>query len=396
MKHILKKLLLKPPHVKWCSQTIYQSLLGTIKLYEFTNEKIWEERSDKLLNILLEIQQADGGFDIGYDFNFGMLHKKGESTSPEMVGLLAMLEYGRVFGFSKRLNECCRKAVVWIVNNSIKINDQEYYIPYAPYSTNKVMVYNGTSFVCGALGYYIGLTGINDKKLNDIYNGMITYLYRKLTHVNDKGSFWYYYDQDRQDINPSKKLKIDNYHQMQQVEMHAYSQYVYPNELQLKLINKASKYVINIFNKEGTVPYTNNIKDFGGGIHLWGFSSILSALSFVNHKEQLVSDYEINNLKRYVFNFIIKNGWNGEFFYPILDKNGSPILKDYMVRSDAWVFNSLSSLLSDTTFINDRQAILDVLTKCYVNMESVNFSGKETHASTKQTRLISSIINKFK
>lgn len=397
MKKIIKQTLLKPPYVKWCSQTIYQALLGCIKIFEVTRDGKWEARAKELLNILFEIQQKDGGFDIGYDFNFGMLHKKGESTSPEMVGLLALVEYGRVFGFSDDLNKKCYKAVQWITDNAVAVDGDEFYAPYAPYSTKNVMVYNGTSFVCGALGYYLGIVGDKDPKLIAIYEGMVKYLQRNLTYSkNPEGAFWYYYDQKRKDIHSLQKLKIDNYHQMQQVEMHAYAQSVYPLPLQLSMIDETSQYILNVFSEQGTVPYTNNPKDFGGGIHLWGFSSIISGLVMAKKVGVLIDDSNVNSLILFVQNFILDKGWNGQYFCPIVSKNGLPLMTDYMVRSDAWVFNSLASLLSVGLPGSNNEVILGVLSKCYNKMCQANFSGKETHASNKRTRVIASLINKLR
>lgn len=397
MKTIVKSIFFKPPYVKWCSQTIYQALLGCIKLYEATREDKWKFRATDLLQILCDIQQSDGGFDIGYDFDFGLLHKKGESTSPEMVGLLAMLEYGRVFGFSDTLIEKCNKAVDWVVEKVINVSENEYYSPYAPDSTNEIMVYNGTSFVCGALGYYLGIIGNNDPKLVSIYEGMLKYLHRVLSHTHDvEGAFWYYYDQNRTDILSPQKHKIDHYHQMQQVEMHAYAQLVSPNSLQLEIIKLASLYVMNIFSKEGIVPYTNNPKDFGGRIHLWGFSSIISGLTMSEKLRVDLDPVLLNELRRSVLDFILEKGWKDPFFCPVLSREGNPVFNNHMVRSDAWVFNSIASLLSVSSFIDRKEELINILDKCYKKMKQVDFSGPETHASNRRTRFISSIINRVK
>ncbi|ATP57962.1 hypothetical protein CPT03_16580 [Pedobacter ginsengisoli] len=397
MKQLIKKAILNPPFVKWCSQTIYQSLLGCIKLYEFTSDSKWKFRADDIFEILYTIQQEDGGYDIGYDFNFGLLHKKGESTSPEMIGLLATVEYGRVFGFNDKVRDSCDKSINWIKKYAINCGDEGYYIPYAPYSTSNVMVYNGTSFVCGALGYYLGILNItNDSELICIYNGMVKYLDINLLNSDRYlGRFWPYYDQKRTDIKSPQKDKIDNYHQMQQVEMHSYAERVCPAFRQDKLIRDAANYVVDIFDQEGIVPYTNNPKDFGGGIHLWGFSSILSGLILAN---RVLKDNpkSIDRVIESVVKFIIDSGWNGKYFYPVVSIQGNKMSDVYMVRSDAWVFNNLASVLDYKTIKIDKNALVNILDRCYVMMHSVNFSGKESHASSLRTRFVGKIIKLFK
>ncbi len=396
MKKIIKKLLLKPPYVKWCSQTIYQSLLGTVKIFELTGEKVWEDRSRELYEILSKIQQPDGGFDIGYNFDFGLLHRKGESTSPEMVGLLAMLEYGRVFGFNDNLICNIEKAIGWIEKYSIKIDNDYVFIPYAPYSTAKVMVYNGTSFVCGALGYYLGLLNKKNTRLENLYYGMIKYLDQKLIkNQNYAGRCWFYYDQERTDIIKEKKNKIDYYHQMQQVEMHCYSQFVAPHKAQLSIIRDASLYVIDVFEKEKIVPYTNNSNDFGGNIHLWGFSSILPAV--IQAKKILTEELKgSEELCKFTLDFILDKGWNGKSFYAEVNRDGIGVEADYMVRSDSWVFNSLATYLCFSKNDYRKEEIIEVLDICYNTMANVNFSGLESHASTLKTRVVGKTFTFFK
>ena len=43
-----------------------------------------------------------------------------------------------------------------LVDFAFDMGDGKVAIPYGPYSIEKVMVYNGTSFACGALGCYLG------------------------------------------------------------------------------------------------------------------------------------------------------------------------------------------------------------------------------------------------
>lgn len=396
MKELVKRILLKPPHVTWCSQTIYQALLGCIKLYEASTDVKWKTRALHLCGILKKIQCEDGGFDIAYDFNFGMLHRKGESTSPEMIGLLAFVEYGRVFGFDEELKEHCDSAVEWILRNS-KWEDELCYVPYAPHSTSSIMVYNGTSFAAGALGYYLGILGSTDANIAKTYHGMVKYLDSVMlrSHTIPNGRYWPYNDQKRTDIGVEKLNKIDHYHQMQQVESHSYGQMVAPHELQTTMIVDAVDYVSRVFEDNGYLPYTNNSADFKGLVHVWGLSSTISGVLMCQKVTGETRSQWVSMLE-YVVDFLINKSWNGKFFCPVLDKNGIPRSSVYMVRSDAWVFNSLAGLmLSKEVFQSDPKILGPILDKCYDLMEMVNFSGPESHASTRRSRFISSIAKRI-
>lgn len=102
-----RKLLLRIPRIAlspakkvFSSQTVYESLLACMALYELTGGEFWLENCKHLCKLLIGIQQPDGGFDIGYNFRFGEnLAKKRqlESTTPEVVGLYALCKYHDMF-----------------------------------------------------------------------------------------------------------------------------------------------------------------------------------------------------------------------------------------------------------------------------------------------------------
>lgn len=383
IKNFILSLLFNPPYVHYCSQTIYQALLGSLKMYQYTNEEKWKIRSQLLVSKLIKIQQEDGGFDIGYEFNFGLLHRVGESTSPEMFGLISLIAYGKTFGFDTVMTSI-EKAVDWIKRFVIKIDHGLYAIPYAPYTTKEIMIYNGTSFSAAALGYYLGILG-DRNSLEEIYVGMIKYLFNNLeVSTNNKGKFWYYKDQNRTGLSENDKIKIDYYHQMQQVEVHAYAQSVNPIQTQKELIECAADHILDKQNKNGSLPYTNDDRFFKGNIYIWGFASVISG--FLKAAEVIPKrkeEYQYAALN--ASNFLIKHAWNGNYFEPVINKFGEHIkFQKYMVRSDAWVFSSLASLYG---FKPDKY-IYNILDKCYLKMHSADFSGPETHASTKKTRYI--------
>lgn len=387
----LKNKLLRAPYVSFCSQTIYQALLGSIKMFEKTRDSKWKERSNYLIEVLIQIQCDDGGFDIGYDFNFGKLHKKGEATSPELIGLLAFVEYGRVFGYES-VRDNIEKSLEWIKHFSIQIDENEWAIPYGPYSINQVMVYNGTSFACGALGYAIGEMKLDNKEYTTIYNGMVNYLYNQLSD-SAIGKYWYYNDQSRSDLTVLARNKIDYYHQMQQVEIHGYAQQVKPNSVQEKLIEAACDHVMSIQNRDGSIPYTNDPESyFAGNIHTWGFSSAISG--FIKGSE-LIKDKADNYLDAALkaLDYLIDNAWNGDYFEAVLNDNGEKYsYSPYMVRSDAWIFNALAESYNTLSY----EGLDDIIEKTFCKMEEVDFSGPESHASNIRIRSIGKIVKLLK
>lgn len=342
---------------------------------------MWEVRAKNILRILLNIQRPDGGFDIGYDFNFGRLHKKGQSTSPELVGLVALSEYARLFD-KTQVEQPALRAVEWIRKHALDLGEGKMAIPYSPYTINEVMVYNGTSFACGALGCYLGQFD-GDGKLRGVYKGMVKYLENVMSKdENLPGQFWYYCDQSRDDLDDLRRIKIDYYHQMQQVEMHALAQQACPTDLQLNIIRDAADHIVALYERHPIIPYTNDPRFFKDRIHLWGLSSVVSgmleaAVSIPDRCEQ----YHAVAID--VLDWIVRYAWNGQHFEPILQKDGGRVEPShYMVRSDAWVFNALASTVKHI----GECSWIDIIEKCYHKMESVDFSGPESHASNRRVR----------
>lgn len=389
IKKTIKPILLRPPYIRHCSQTIYEALLGCCRMWESTSDLRWRTRADRLLEILLSIQQPDGGFDIGYNFNFGQLHRKGQSTSPELVGLVALSEYARLFG-KEQVAPAAEKASNWIRIHSMDMGDGKIAIPYSPHTIKEVMVYNGTSFTCGALGCYLGQFG-GDDELRHIYHGMVRYLESVLSRdENLPGRFWYYCDQSRTDMDDLRRGKIDYYHQMQQVEMHALAQQAFPVEIQIKIIRDVADHIVDLHHRLSVVPYANDIIFFNNQIHMWGLSSVASGLlEAANVIRERQNEYR--RVARKVLEWIVEYSWNGEHFRAILNQDGSSVKPCYyMVRSDAWVFNALaasSKYLGNIPWEG-------VIESCFNKMNSVAFSGPESHASNALARVIRAVRNR--
>ncbi|MFH0755884.1 MAG: hypothetical protein V2B15_01180 [Bacteroidota bacterium] len=371
--------------MKYSSQTIYQTLLGCLRIWDRTGDGRWKDRAALLCEVLLRIQKPDGGFDIGYDFDFGRFHRKGQSTSPELVGLSALVEYYLRFGGAD-VARAAHRAADWIRVNSMAMNDQGWAIPYGPYSTREVMVYNGTSFAAGALGVYLSV--FPDDELENIYHGMNKYLFHVLSaSTGMPGKFWYYSDQGRSDLTESQRTKTDYYHQMQQVEMHAVAELCLSSPLQKEMIRLASEHVAYLQEPDGLVPYVNTENHFEH-IHLWAYCSCASGFIMAG-KIMERERPEYNERAVRVLNWILDHSWNGDYFYPIVAKDGQVVDSNFYVRSDAWVFNTFSLAVREG--LNPEQ-YLGICEKVYSSLGKADFSGIENHASGKRIRVARRIL----
>ena len=400
MRGPLRKLalatVLRPPYVEHCSQTVYEALLGCCRMWDATGEARWAERSHALAQLLLDIQQPDGGFDIGYEFNFGQIHEKGQSTSPELVALVALSEYARLFeGDSpdgSSVAAAAGRAAEWVRYHALDIGDGRFAIAYSPLTVNEVMVYNGTSFACGALGCYLGTFG-SDDGLRRIYEGMVRYLRDVLaTEADSAGAFWYYCEQSRADLDDVSRRKVDYYHQMQQVEVHALAQQRSPVDEQAAMIRDAADHVAALGEVHRVIPYCNGHAYFKGLVHLWGLSSVvpgmLEAAAAVPDRAEAYRAVALKTL-----DWILEYGWNGDHFEATLTAEGAPLdHSPYMVRSDAWVFNSLGAAQKEW----GEGPWTQIAEACYGRMAAVDFSGPESHASRKLTRALVGAYAKLK
>lgn len=385
MKNIIWRMLsatlLRPPCVRYCSQTVYEALLGCLRLWDATADEGWKDRADTVCQILLKIQCPDGGFDIGYDFNFGRLHKKGEATSPELIGLLALVEYYKHFQ-GNDVERAARRAANWIRSNAMRGSDDRWAISYSPYTIKEVMVYNGISFAAGALGTYLNV--FPDAELKKIYHGMNRYLYDVMaSDPVAPGRFWFYSDQSRDDLTDLQRDKIDYYHQMQQVEMHAMAELRLSSPVQTEIIRAASEHIVWKKDNFGRIPYANRKEHFKD-LHLWGFCSCASGFLMAG---KVLSDRstKYRACAEEIYDLIFKYAWNEnkKYFYPVVSWNGIATDKRYYVRSDAWVFNAFSLAVLEGI---QKEKYLSVCEKCFERMARVDFSGIENHATCLRKR----------
>lgn len=369
--------------VQYCSQTIYQSLLMTLNMYKITKEKYWFDEAKKTKDILIKIQQNDGGWDIGYYFNFGYRHNKGESTSPELLSIVALIRFWEVEQ-DKNVENAIQRGIDWIISNSIRV-ENDWAIPYGPYSIKKVVVYNGISFAQAPLAMWAKYEkDLNRKnKLIEIYKGMNRYLEKNVVYTKDGG--YMKYSIPRPDMTQEQVDKIDYYHLAQQAEMHFYANEYYPDENAFKIYKSFIDYLLYLHKTNNVIPYVNN-NLFKNNVHVWGYASTLNA--FI-----LEAGFEYKKAAMFTKDWLLKYSFNKNYFYPVLSSDGLVIDKNYYPRSDAWVLHALSMYYA----IEKEKKLEKIINKSYKKLSNSDFSGLENHANTHFRRLISKyLISKIK
>lgn len=367
---ILKALFFRVPYVRYSAQTVYKSLQACNYLYDATDDIKWQHQATKLIRLVSKIQQKNGGFDVGYNYQFGSTnyHKKGQALSCETTALMVVKMTDTFSNLNLEKETILEKGLNWILFNVVSLSNEKCAIPYCPDVTKEISIINGTSFTCSALA-------LNDNSVitHDIYLKMINYLYYSLISVEGfRGKCWPYFDIST-NASLATEIKIDYYHLAQQIEVHAIAQQYNPNDLQLKLIEETSEFLISIFEKERDIIPYDNLNIFGGYIHSWGVSSIIPAMIevsklFSNNKKYL-------DLAHFTMNWLIDHAWNGEFFYDILTKQGKPLSTDYMIRSDAWCLQACAAYTKEF----GKGEWFDIAERCYERISLKNFSGKEKH-----------------
>ena len=378
IKQQIKKLVLKPKWVKYCSQTFYESLFFCINMYKITHDEGWKREGLYIIKKIRQIQQKDGGFDIGYEFNFGKIHKKGWSSAPECKMLVSLIDFGSIFGFEDVI-DIIDKGIQWILNNSIQINKNKEKIPYCPKSSKETMVYNGVSFVLAPLAMYYKYIK-QDKKIKEIHDRYINYLYDEFEWKN---GYWKYSDQKRKDLTNISRIKIDNYHLGQQLEMHCRSYDSLANPKNKKIIDKLSDYLITLHKQSNPnpMPYLNFVSNQEQGVHLWGYASLINGF---------LSYYQISKKKEFllaskqIFDWINEFAWLSTSFVCVYNNNTKNIDKNFYPRSDAWVINNLSNYLN----YNLKEEPLARVKKAYRKIKNQNFSGFENHTTTNIKKII--------
>src|SRR4051812_47905064 len=99
MRSTLRKIgystLLRPKYVRKSSQTLYETTLGCLALHHALGERAWLDEAIKAGRLLIDNQLPDGGFDIGYEFDFGKQRGLQQATAPECKAVVALAQLYR-------------------------------------------------------------------------------------------------------------------------------------------------------------------------------------------------------------------------------------------------------------------------------------------------------------
>jgi hypothetical protein len=328
----------------------------------------------------LAVQSADGGFDTGYEYDFGLIKPKFQSSSPELLGLIALCQWEQLFHDGRVANPAGR-AVDWATANARAFEDGIWAIPYAPLTDERIMIHNGTSFAAAALGCHLGVFA-SDPELHEIYCGMLRYTERALVSApGEPGRYWPYADQSRHDLSAEQRRRVDYYHQAQQIEAHAIAQQLSPSEIQSRIIRDATEHLLYVCDQHEIPPYYR--KGLDDPIHIWGLGAVIPAMLEASIILPDRRDHCVAVARR-VADWILEHSWNGEYFYPVVGRTGEVILEDYMVRSDAWTFNAMAA--AEAHLGPGRWS--SITRTCFQRIAACDFSGPENHASTAMSRRI--------
>ena len=411
MKNKIIKFINSPEANILSSQTMYESLMANINMFTISKELEFKKESMKIGYKLLNHQNKDGGFDIGYNFIFGhniVKKLKKESTTPELVSLFALVELSKILDTNQKedndLNEkiikSCKKSVEWIEKHLVNF-DYGSAIPYAPLTTTNIHITNGVSFTIGALANYINHFDKENKELKETLLKMNKFMYENLEE-NDNGSYWPYFWQNSPHINDNpRKTKIDNFHIGQQLRYHAFSLKKYRDQFNEKIVNGVTKYLINEIKDDGKLSYVIVNGKHSGTINSWGYSSVIKGLIEASSFE-FVDKNEINNKISTMVNILIDHFWNGEYFYPIVEKKSFSVIdSNFYPRSDAWVAHSLSYVLKynqSEKFLdeNKKNEISYIVSSVLLKIATHDYTGYENHTVTKKKLYFSAVINSIK
>lgn len=389
-KNFILKIVNKPEANILSSQTLYESLFYLINTYEQEDEKVKKEElkvnANALALFICDYQLKDGGFDLGYDFIFGKgLHKKNlkEGTSPELLSISALALYYKKIEADPIILNSIRKGLDWVFARVIKV-DNDYAIPYAPDSYDKVHITNATSFAISSLALCINLFDENiDKKIEAYVNGMYRFMSKQLEYKNETSAYWPYFylngtDQELALVND----KVDNYHISQQLYHHVLAQQYVPSNTNLDTIKFVLNYLISLVDEEGFAPYTHAAGKTSDKVDVWGFSSLIAGFSICS---TYLENNESADCAKKVYNYLMEYCYNGNYFSPIILNSTKTVFDNHFYpRSDAWVIHALSEYRN---ICSENEHISQVSSQVFLLIKKNEFKGLENHTITTRKKI---------
>jgi hypothetical protein len=401
LKDIVLKYVNRPEDSVLSSQTLYECLFFAINREKQCGNKYWFYKATNVARMIIDTQLDNGGFNIGYNFQFGRGLKKSaerEGTTPEILSVTALNEYLNNFrpliddGFAAECEAAIEKGLLWLNKYCVE-NEFGVAVPYAPETTNFIHITNATSFALSALSTTkIGSTDVLDaESRNKLVFGMYEFMNSQLrSDIGMSGKYWpYFYDGGSSEERALGNEKIDNYHIAQQLFFHCVSQRFVPNATNLDIIERVTLYLIQLVESDGFVPYTIHKGAKSNKVDTWGYSSVVMALcaskEFVQHE---ATDSAINRCIRYLRLYCRSE----DHFIPIVN-NISKHAHDsnFYPRSDAWVIHAFSEAAEFCS-----QEDLFFCDQVFAKIENDGFSGKENHTLTFRKKVFASMVYLFR
>lgn len=379
LRKIAYSTVLRPKHVRQSSQTLYETVLGCRALFEATNEVVWRDRASMAAKLIIANQLPDGGFDIGYKFDFGKQRGLKQATAPETKSLIALSEVYSAEPDSA-ISDGVRSAREWILKNTVWLDDGAAYLPYCPGVSGDLMVYNGVSFGAGALAGAIKALG-HFPGVAETLRGYVKFLAKQMVIDGaTAGGGWFYSAVQA----PPSTRRIDYYHQAQQIDCHLYANSVLYDPTQEKMIRDATAHLVAVADRHTVLPYYSTETGPDSKAAIWGLASVVPALLRAASQLRIdgARDVALRQLE-----WIIEKSWTGEHFYEVVHLNGDRGHEGYAFynpRSDAWVFEALAVAYVAT----GKAHYLNFATQVYDRLAAVDFSGYETHAMTMGKRAV--------
>lgn len=333
----------------------------------------------RIVAIVRKIQRPDGGFDIGYAFNFGLLHAKGESTAPESLMLVPLI-LCKQLEFDVSVTDVIERGIRWILERMVYVDERSAYMPYGPDRSKDVIVYNGTSFAQAPLSMWGSITG--RAALLQHSEDMVRYLAERA--FSSGSGLVMPYSEPRIGMLKEEIEKIDYYHLAQQAEMHFLSARWAGSSLSRQLAVGFATTLRSLSSRCDVIPYLNNGL-FHHEVHAWGLASTVAALV---DAFEFTGDRSFLDAAAKQYEWLSVHALRDDTVVPVLAEDGRAIDQAYYPRSDAWVVAALSKFLPHLGR-EDREKGGAQLERIYQRIARSDFSGYDNHASTRLRLVLS-------
>ena len=371
LKTLVNETIGRPPYVKYCSQTLHQTLFAATLLKE---EKVEKASFDRLC----DKQLPSGGFDIGYEFDFGFLHKKGMPVTPELLSMCAL---ARASGSEEKKQKASDGVRNWITSNLVRGEQGGAYLPYCPAASTRLVVCNALSF---AIAGGAALSSVDEATIESL-------VHRLHWEYEQSGRTANYYASDY--IKTARyPEKLDFYHLAQQIFCHKFAlQYVKLPALEAITDLMVAELLTELTNN-GLRSIVSGMPVDSGKIRTWALASIVQALCRLSH-----TDFDRFGVKTPVLitdmaDLLLRSVRGGKCS-AVIDLSGGAVDQRYFVRTAAWVAHGLALAgYNESVKAADKQRYLQAASGLVSEIAKNDFSGPENHAFPLRMRLLQRVV----